>query len=722
MADLKFEALLALLENQKELLASQNPRDKSIKSKMDVTIKGLKEQYAAAKNDKERADIYNGVADFANSLKAAGAATGALITAVKSGDPFAISASSLELAASLVSTISLAGGPIGAAVGAVVGAVLSIVSMILGLFQEEFESLISQIEKLMRNLKAEDQIKDLRTARDHIRTFSNLAVTINTRNVEAAVKAIITSQPYTPLERRKFSVIQGQLNQNTMSYILGPKNWLLDDNKELSLWTEVLSLVCQLYGNYKLAIVSWLPLVAPDDPRDDAMQMLMDWRDENDNVVLDFLEAIKPAARNRGIIFHAGQSGIFVRDVVVSGKAKWTDLTGDTHAIAAAYRPGQVASPHPLLSILHLGHDEKFDHSDRSRLNENSWRSMDAFETYLQSFGPEKRKTEIRHEIIHALQHPFSKKKPVYDMNGQWNGELLLDSKSKKSEWNQLGNIGEIYDIWAIPGTSTGEISVYTSTGDTIKDYVVRGGVKNVREFERVNGSRVGAVRAVRTKMPKPDGETDLNWNLAVYGLSGFEGTNWWSPFEILAFLPPPKLKGRILPPVMFNDGPKGPDWRKYPVGIAVDSVRLWVFGTSFIACATHTAVKLCLEQQKSPGQPVQPAWTTYRIPQEVLGYDPGQRVFMGLRDLSACDDGTLTAVFDETGVEGIFLGAGRIFTATTQFEPGQPIIKPGLKLIVETGHYIETHGWQKDPQAGDDPLKAPKRVGFTSCPSSAGR
>ena len=69
-----------------------------------------------------------------------------------------------------------------------------------------------------------------------------------------------------------------------MSYILGPKNWLLDDNKELSLWTEVLSLVCQLYGNYKLAIVSWLPLVAPDDPGDDAMQMLIDWRDENDNV------------------------------------------------------------------------------------------------------------------------------------------------------------------------------------------------------------------------------------------------------------------------------------------------------------------------------------------------------------------------------------------------------------------------------------------------------
>ena len=66
-------------------------------------------------------------------------ATVALITAVKSGDPFAISASSLDLAASLVSTISLAGGPIGAAVGAVVGAILSIVSMILKIFQEESE-------------------------------------------------------------------------------------------------------------------------------------------------------------------------------------------------------------------------------------------------------------------------------------------------------------------------------------------------------------------------------------------------------------------------------------------------------------------------------------------------------------------------------------------------------------------------------------------------------
>jgi len=63
-----------------------------------------------------------------------------------------------------------------------------------------------------------------------------------------------------------------------------------------------------------------------------------------------------------------------------------------------------------------------------------------------------------------------------------------------------------------------------------------------------------------------------------------------------------------------------------------------------------------------------------------------------------AYDDGTLTAVFEDIDM------ARRIFTATTQFVPRQPIIKPGLELNEDIGGYIETHCWQKDPQAGDDP------------------
>ena len=705
MADLKFEALMRVLEGQRDLLASlsTNRKDKtSVRNKINATIKGFREQYEAAQTEKEKAAIYNHVADVAKGLEAAGAATGALVKAVQSGDPFAISASTLTLAASLISTISLAGGPVGAAVGAVIGAILSIISMILGLFQKESASLISEIEKLMRDLKAETQITQLRSANDHISAFSDLASKKIQRNADDAVKALIAGLPYTPPEpNKKYADIKNELNEHTIDEIIRSMHWLLTSgNQDLSLWTEVISLACQVYASYKLSIVSWLPLVERGGIED-----LMDWRDSYDGAVLRFLEDIKPAARNRGIVCHAGVSGIGIRDVAISRKAKWTNLGSDTYAIAAAYRPGQDLSPNPFLSILHLANEE-FYRTDLSDLNRHSKSTIEDFEKYLQGVAPAEERRRKRDEIVHALQHPFSKKKPAYHMNGQWNGGSVLNSKSENSQWRQLGkpldektlgdkDIGAVYDIWAIPGTSAGEISVYTSTGDTIKEYEVQREIQRVQEFERLKGYKVGAVRAVRTKMPKPEGEADLNWNLAVYGLSGFEGINWSNPFEILAFLPPPKLKGRILPPKLFPAGPSGPDWRNYPVGIAVDRVRLWVFSTSRIACVTHADVKRCLEQ---PGlqSPVELAWTTYGVPTEVLGYDPGLRVSMGLRDLSACDDGLLTAVFEDENK------VGRIFTATTQFEPGKPIIKPGREPAPGmTGKYIETHGWQKDLDEG---------------------
>ena len=120
--------------------------------------------------------------------------------------------------------------------------------------------------------------------------------------------------------------------------------WLFD-NEELPRWGEVLSLVCQLYANFKLSVVSWLPIVMPNPkiPGDNPKRQLMDFRDFYDKDMLPFLERIKPAARNRGIICHIGLGGIYVRDVVITNKKNsWTKL-GDTnaYAIAAAYRPGR---------------------------------------------------------------------------------------------------------------------------------------------------------------------------------------------------------------------------------------------------------------------------------------------------------------------------------------------------------------------------------------------
>jgi hypothetical protein len=72
----------------------------------------LKDHYAAAQSDKDRAAICSHVEGVANGFQAMTQASISLAGAIKSGDPFAISASSLDLATSLVGTVSLFGGPI----------------------------------------------------------------------------------------------------------------------------------------------------------------------------------------------------------------------------------------------------------------------------------------------------------------------------------------------------------------------------------------------------------------------------------------------------------------------------------------------------------------------------------------------------------------------------------------------------------------------------------
>ena len=68
-------------------------------------------------------------------------------------------------------------------------------------------------------------------------------------------------------------------------------DWL-NGNKELPLWGEVLALFCQSYISFKLGVASWLPLVAPNPlrPTDDPIQLMIDWRDKFDSVVLASLE------------------------------------------------------------------------------------------------------------------------------------------------------------------------------------------------------------------------------------------------------------------------------------------------------------------------------------------------------------------------------------------------------------------------------------------------
>ncbi len=697
MADPKLDALILQLSGMRTLLLKQAgtnvKKRNSIIENFERTITGLKEEKERATTEKQKVEFYNKVEGMAKGFQGMTEAALALKNAVEGGDPFAISASSLDLAASLVATVSMAGGPIGAAVGAALGAILSLVSTILKIFQKETESLVSQIEQMMRNLKLEDQIKDLRTAQDDISAFTDLAIKINQRNVEGAENALAENRTYTP-ETRTYSFIHGELNNNTITFLLGAKNWMdwLNGNKELPLWGEVLALFCQSYISFKLGVASWLPLVAPDPlrPTDDPIQLMIDWRDKFDSVVLASLEQIKPAVRNRGIICHAGTGGIYVRDVVITNKKdSWTKFKGKAHAIAAAYEPGWEASPHPDLSILHLGGEQKFEHPEPAvptamsaiyHQSPLSFRHWD-FETFQKVFLNSEYES-FRVKLEQSLLHPFTKKTAAYNMSGEW---PVRGNWDKINDWD----IEELYDICAIPGPSPGEINVYTArTNDyNIRGYTKKGSILHVKTTTSYGlpGYTAGAVRAIRTRMTKPEVVPE-NWNVVIYGLCEHDDVSGHYPFEIQVSFSSGPWSRPVMPPRPFPE-PAGRDWRNFPVGIAVDTDRLWVFGTSFIACATHAAVDKSIREKPEKGTPAEVDWALYTMP-SLLGYDPSKRVYMGLRDLCACDDGTLTAVIEEDQTR-----YGRIFTAAPQFEGGKLVIKD----------------WIRDPDGGTNALRVHK-------------
>jgi len=175
-----------------------------LQARSDDVIKALRSEAKKAKTDREAKDYEKKRDEIAEAVeKAAGQAEKTarsgidLYKAIKSGDPFAISASSLDMATGVVSMLSTLssfsalGGPVGAAIGAVVNMILSIASMFLKLFQEEADSLLSQIKELLDKMQAENRMVELQAAHDQIKAFTNLARTKANRRSEEQQKNII---------------------------------------------------------------------------------------------------------------------------------------------------------------------------------------------------------------------------------------------------------------------------------------------------------------------------------------------------------------------------------------------------------------------------------------------------------------------------------------------------------------------------------------------------
>ncbi len=692
MADPTVDALILQLEAMGALLGSTPG---GIGAEGVQTIKQLVVDLKAAEaqglSDAERAKFLGRVQAVADGLPKITQGAIGLANAVKSGDPYAIAASSLELAGSLAVTAGSVAGPEGAAAGALLAAVLSIVSMILKLFTKEPPSLLSQIESLMRGLEAEEKLQRLGAARGAIKAFNARA-----RNLKEGEK--ITFRALT----RHFNLIEGP----TIVAIREAREWLKEPaNQELPLWGNALAMKCQITIDLKLSIIQWLPhmLDSPrtaNSPEESGTKSLIDQFTLEDDQERDFLAAIMPAARNRGTLWVLGSDHrLHIRDVVSSAKAEWTDLDDTPSRVVTAARvggsAGESASPYLAVFGIGQGNSQEMDGALESNLN-----------------------------------HPFISRYDVWGLFGQW------PLKSDHSGWVSMENewrTKPCHDIWAIRGRADSQVQVYTAEGDKLAGYIgeyseaaQKAGtvLRPVWQHALPSGYKVGAVRAVLDPKPFPDEdphalETPLTQ--VVYGacevakgssVSGMVIDRDHMEIRVLHFHAEGNGKS-------FTESTFLTPWDNI-VGMGVDSKYLWVFRSGEIACVTHSSVRRCSAADAvDPSgvshvtMPEQPPWTRYTIPVAVGNYDPSKPIqpgpFMpggfphippimaGLYDLSPCDDGTLVAAYYRRPDPQIGWGLEPVIYSMTP-----RIDRKARTLVIEGsghdhgGHPIPNHGWVK--------------------------
>ena len=586
------------------------------------------------------------------------------------GDPFSGSAAIMDICATLTSTIASI-APAAGPPGAVVAALFQVFSMILNLFAPKAESLTSQLEKLMRELAAEEKAQQIDVAQKSIRVYANSAMS----STPASLKNIV----------KMLNPVEG----NTVWAIREVAKWLEEKkNQGLKSWGQVLAAQCQAYADLVRVAhkdLTKLKLTAKEetDGLKNAIGAFITTVESNHPIQLEFLQRMVLAAQNRGTVWHLGTRGpgaLYGRDFAI-GKPDWKRLEGQHRIMAVANTRGAEKSPTPTLAIFGL------EAGDVGSLD---------------------------------LNKPFWRNNRTYSLCGRW----PLDSNDG---WRQVkdqhGDLTGCYDIFAIPGADADQIYVYTANGNTTRGYI------HSREDHKASGDRLvmkrvwedstfppgynlGAIRIVGRFEPFPDEDASVFKDVAWIQYVGCEvpaGRSYLSDqnikqsahVEIYAKfhgLHEAKAMASFLAP-----------WNDY-VGIGVDSKYLWVYRSGEIACATHWSVKRCVDSKG-----LRPAWMTYTIPESVRNYNPVGKTRGGLVDLSPCEDGTLTAAFNRTHREiptGINAIAGAFTVALRGWDPAIYTITPEIDRKKGTltmkagskqgpgGFDVPTHGWLTDDTA----------------------
>ena len=568
-------------------------------------LKDWKKSRGKETTKEERQKIEKNLENLAKALPGVTKGTLFAITAMKSGDAISGNAAIMDICASLAPLLvglSAAGGP----PGMIVGAIFSMVGQILSFFAPQSESLTSKIEKLLRDLEAEETQKDITTVHQAIRVYASSL----RQAARRASSAMDGDQPLLDLMVTD-EIIKAinPLEGNTVTLFRGAMNWLNEPkNQTLDLWPTILSAVCQAWADMMAAALTLLSLVHTDevqnhyetakkltDPKETrrvekalmklqahVIARLVIFKADND-LLLEILQELVPAAQNRGMFWMLGENRqTYAGTHIKQGEFKSLG-GGGGKCLSVAVTRKDIGSSHPTYYQLGV------------ELGDNG-------RTYI------------------------SKMQPPY--TGQ-DSKQLVDENGKDESFRSLS------DIWAEPGDKPINIRFYTAKGKVITGCGVDV-EKGMNEASRTGYAQtlkadVKSVRVLHNPQAfsdDPDNTPDIleGVDFCVYGGLARENS------EIFVDIGNGK-SGYVASP-----------WGGYD-GLGVDRHYLWVFGSGGLACTTHASVMRCLKEKKG-----EPRWMVH-YPNDLLyrgnqnpAPPPGPKPLQGLVDFCPCEDGTFVA------------------------------------------------------------------------------
>jgi hypothetical protein len=621
------------------------------------------------------------------------------VNAYKSGDPFASVAATLEIGATMATTIGAVISKAAGVTGGLVGSILSVFALVLNLFSKQKPTITigEQLEKVLREYGAEDQFSKLLSIRRDMETM--------------LVRYVPNTHGHHTAEEMRSTLgadSKKQRIEDAIEWLEKPKNQTLDQ------WGAVLAAQCYAYVYFWHALTRSMEKLVTHDEVIDMTAYLSSCHE----VQLNFLKEIKSVARDKGRLWaikddyadknseiNWGTMGELYTHVDPFSKTEWTLLPSPGYSQQVVtvttrktgFAHNSVNTPEVVFTSEH-----PIDYSPR-----DDWDTDPA--TYLAH--PFRRELKVNQPNENPPKHQITARygRPTVGNNTQ-RQRLSFDPSSGRT-------LRDCYDLWATPGYDSGEIDLYMATGDTVY-YLKQGSaghspneedniLKYAGQINAAPGYKIGRVRAV---VPKPFKEEDqrilgLREEMpdlmvqAIYcacevaaGKSKLARATHNTAEDHLEIQVVYRCRPQADPDNQLVGGYLEAPWPTFR-GIAVDKRFLWVFQAGSIACVTHTEVQVALRQKKA-----RPPWMVYFIPPDVNVGKPYSVTVKppapcypnGLIDLAACDDGTLTALYTLTMWSDFARRNGAIYALTPQVDRQ----KRTLTMAIKESDNPSPRGW----------------------------